>query len=78
VLDEGSMAALIMLDLSAAFDVNDHSVLLKCLDFSFPIKEKAITWIKSQKNSGCFSGGQNITRCMSLLIICLFGHMGRA
>jgi len=36
-LDGGSMTALIMRDLSAAFD----SILLKRLEFSFGIKEKA-------------------------------------
>ena len=46
-LDEGSMTALIMLDLSAAFDVIDHPILLKRLEFSFGIKEKALTWVKS-------------------------------
>ena len=33
-LDEGSMTALIMLYLSAAFDVLDHPILLKRLEFS--------------------------------------------
>jgi hypothetical protein len=36
-LDEGSMTALIMLNLSAAFDVIDHPILLKYLEFSFGI-----------------------------------------
>jgi len=40
-LHEGSMTALIMTDLSAAFDVIDHPILLKRLEFSFGIKEKA-------------------------------------
>jgi len=44
-LDEGSMTALIMLDLSAAFDIIDHPILLKHLEFSFGIKEKALTWV---------------------------------
>jgi len=39
-LDEGSMTALIMLDLSTAFGVIDHPILLKRLEFSFGIKEK--------------------------------------
>jgi len=46
-LDEGTMTALIMLDLSAAFDVIDHPILLKHLEFSFGIKEKALTSVKS-------------------------------
>jgi len=40
-LDEGSMTGLIMLDLSADFDVIDHPLLLQRLEFSFGIKEKA-------------------------------------
>jgi len=46
-LDEGSMTALIMRDLSAAFGVIDHPILLKRLVFSFDIKENNFTWIKS-------------------------------
>ena len=44
---EGSLPGLIMLDLCTAFDVIDHLILLKHLEFSFGIKEKAFTWIKS-------------------------------
>ena len=46
-LGEGSMTALIILDLSAAFDVIDHPILLKRLEFSFGIKENALTLVKS-------------------------------
>jgi len=46
-LDEGSMAALIMLDLSAALNVVDHPELLKRLEFSLGIKDKPLTWVKS-------------------------------
>jgi len=45
-LDEGFMNALIMLDLSEAFDVIDHAILLKRLEFSFCIKENALIWVK--------------------------------
>jgi len=58
-LDEGSMTALIMLDLSAALDVIDHPILLKRLEFSFGIKEKGFNLgkvVHRQQNSVCFSG----------------------
>jgi len=42
-LDEGSMTALIMIYLSSAFDVIDLLTVLKHLEFSFGIKEKALT-----------------------------------
>ena len=48
--DEGSMTTLIMLDLSAAFDVIDHLILLNYLEFSFGIREKALNWVKSYLN----------------------------
>ena len=41
--DEGSMTALITLDLSAAFDVIDHSKLLKHLECSFGLKGNTLT-----------------------------------
>ena len=46
-LDEGSVPALIMLDLSAAFHVIDNLILLKHLQFSFDIKENALNGVKS-------------------------------
>ena len=46
-LDKGSMAAVILLDLSAAFDVIDPAILSKCLKVSFSIKEKILSWMKS-------------------------------
>ena len=41
------MIALIMLNLSSAFYAFDHLILLKGLEFSFGINEKALTWVKS-------------------------------
>ena len=40
-LHECSMAALIMLNIYPGFDVMNHQILLKCLECSFGIKEKA-------------------------------------
>jgi len=50
------MTALIMLDLSAAF-YYDHPILVKRLEFSCGIKEKALTWVKSNPTDRnlCFS-----------------------
>jgi len=45
-LDEGSPAALIMLDISAVCDIISHPTLLKYLKVSFGFKLKALTWIK--------------------------------
>ena len=36
-----------MLDLSAAFDVVNHTILLKCLNYSFGISDSALSWIES-------------------------------
>jgi len=41
-LDEGSTTAIIMLDLSAAFNIINRPILLKRLEVSF-----GITWVKS-------------------------------
>jgi hypothetical protein len=46
-LDKRSMAVLILLDLSAAFDVIDHSTLLKRLEYSFGICGTALKWMES-------------------------------
>ena len=46
-LDQGSVAALLMLDLSAAFDTIDHSILLSRFENTFGIRDRALTWFKS-------------------------------
>ena len=46
-LDNKCMAALVLLDLSAAFDVIDHQILYKWLEHSYGITEDALSWIQS-------------------------------
>ena len=46
-LDNGRVAALVLLDLSAAFDTIDHSILTERLHKSFGISGDALTWIIS-------------------------------
>ena len=46
-LDNNSCAALVMLDLSAAFDVIDHNILHHRLEYSYGITGSALTWIMS-------------------------------
>ena len=48
-LDRGDVAALALLDLSAAFDTVDHCILLRCLSDSYGISFSgvALAWIVS-------------------------------
>ena len=46
-VDRGDLAALVLLDLSAAFDTVDHSVLLERLQQTFGIGDTALHWFQS-------------------------------
>jgi len=46
-VDRGDFAALLLLDLSAAFDMVDHDILLQRLQTNFGIRDTALKWFQS-------------------------------
>jgi len=52
-VDAGDLAALTLLDLSAAFDTVDHSTLLRRLDISYGIRGRVLAWFTSHLGGRC-------------------------
>jgi Reverse transcriptase (RNA-dependent DNA polymerase) len=46
-VDRGESAVLALLDLSAAFDIVDHTILLDRLRNTFGIRDAALSWFRS-------------------------------
>ena len=70
-LDNGSNTFLIFLDLSAAFDLVDHSILLKRLEDKFSIGKTVLNWFKSYLSDRNYSVKINCS--ISNGIITLYG-----
>jgi len=68
--DHGRPTALVSIDLSSAFDMVDHTILLHRLDSSFGISGATFSWIRSYLNgrSQCVRAGQSASpyrECLS-------------
>ena len=50
-LDQKCVVVLVMLDLSSAFDVIDHGIMLTCLQHSFGVTAEALDWMRSYISS---------------------------
>ena len=70
-IDQRRTIALLLLDLSAAFDTIDHNILLTRLQTQYGIKDIALKWFKSYLNRRTFS--ININDVRSSIGFLLFG-----
>ena len=55
-VESGCVTVSVALDLSAAFDTIDHSVLIRRLQHTFGVNSAALDWLKSYLNGrSCFT-----------------------
>ena len=71
MISDGNLVAVILLDLSAAFDTVDHKVLIDRLKADFDITGGALKWMKSYLGNRTFS--VKIRNAYSHKITLLFG-----
>ena len=62
-VDRGDFAALVLLDLSAAFDTVDHDILLERINRTFGIRDAAYNWFQSYLcgRTQCVRRGLNVS-----------------
>ena len=70
-MDDGRVTALTLLDLSAAFDTIDHTILLRRLGNGFGVSGKALDWFKSYLTGR--SQRINLGSCVSSISDLSFG-----
>ena len=69
-VDRGDFAALILLDLSAAFDTVDHEILLQRLRTSFGINGVALQWFQSYLTGRTQHVRRGVDRSTTVQLIC--------
>ena len=67
-MDDGRVTALTLLDLSAAFDKIDHTILLRRLGNWFGVSGKALDWFKSYLTGR--SQKIELGNCLSNIFLC--------
>ena len=69
-VDRGNFAALVLLDLSAAFDMVDNDILLQMLKTSFGIGGAALKWFQSYLTSRTQYVRRGTVRSTIVQLIC--------